>query len=100
MNFSESLDEFIERGAEKYEIEFHNKYPEGMTVANYCNSDVPWNCFDAGANSLKPIVLKLYDALTKCDCLCYDVRILTLKDICNRCESLTEVSQMLEGGGK
>jgi hypothetical protein len=35
--------------ADKYEAEFHKNYPDGMTVASYCNAEIPNICFLAGA---------------------------------------------------
>lgn len=44
-----SREKQIEEAAEKYEHEFHDFYKEGMTVANYCNSEIPGTCFIKGA---------------------------------------------------
>lgn len=43
-----------ERLADEYEEEFHRFYPDGLTVADYCNREIPSTCFLAG-----------YDAATK-----------------------------------
>ena len=37
-----------EKLADEYEDEFHRFYPDGMTVADYCNREVPSTCFLAG----------------------------------------------------
>lgn len=35
--------------ADKYESDFHKiKYPQGLTVADYCNSEIPAYCFSDG----------------------------------------------------
>lgn len=50
------LKSLVEKRAEEYEAEFHKQYPKGMTVADYCNAEVPSVCFTAGA--LDPLITK------------------------------------------
>lgn len=64
MNFSEQLDKFVERGAEqKYQL---GKIPHGEHHIVY-KSVIETNRFiySEGAASLKPIVLKLVEAVDK-----------------------------------
>ncbi len=87
MNFSEQLDKFVERGAEKHY----------GTFAECAYKDC--------GNALKPIVLKLVEALERLSQTCGKRSEISDKhgwkfamaDAAK--EALAEVSQMLEGGG-
>ena len=43
-NAVKTLDEL----AEEFNDKWHNDYPEGMTVASYCNSEMPETCYRYG----------------------------------------------------
>lgn len=90
MNFSEQLDKFVERGAEKYaNIVNNDRDPDRFLLTTE-------NIYENGANSLKPIVLKLVEALEIIGKKEW-VQGSSVKLICT--ETLDEVQQMI-GGGK
>lgn len=45
----------LEEAAEKYGKWWHGRYPKGMTVAHYCNEEVPSFCFEEGAHYQHPV---------------------------------------------
>ncbi len=57
-----------EQAAEEYTKQFHKDYPDGMTVAPYCNDEVPETCFlagwDAKANQDEERIKELEEKLT------------------------------------
>ena len=60
---NETLRQKMEEMAEKYAIKWHNTYTDGMTVAKYCNSEVPETCFIAGFAACSEIYEAKLDAL-------------------------------------
>lgn len=97
MNISEQLDKFVERGAEKY----------SLGEVDTCHAVD----YKAGGESLKPIVLKLYEALEyyanhasviKEAYHSTDRQITVVHTFINHKakEVRAEISQMLEGGSK
>lgn len=60
MTLSEKLDKFVKRGAEEYaNIVNNERDPDRFLLTTE-------NIYENGANSLKPIVLKLIEALESC----------------------------------
>lgn len=96
MNFSEQLDQFVERGADIYSNEVDSREFDYVTYRT--TSGV----YAAGAASLKPIVLKLYNWLEEqvCDHMITSGGFNSKRDAnCDRCNLLAEVEQMI-GEGK
>ena len=90
MNFSEQLDKFVERGAEKFKDDiWHHRFPDTKDYS-------PEGMFNAGSASLKPIVLKLVEYIKTDCCICDQAH----NYVCEKCDILNQVSQMLEGGSK
>jgi len=100
--FEESLDSYIERGAEEFVCTYGDNndhvYNERLKMAH-----------DECASSLKPIVLKLYEALQKIQSgeeeieIAPDCKInrFSRVDMCAIADlTLSEISHMLEGGSK
>lgn len=102
MNFSEQLDQFVLRGAEKYcNVEFvqlngsGEKCYSSSSLRSLEARPIKMPAYESGAASLKPIVLKLYETMLK-------IRDNDLSRIDCRAfaeMTLAEVSHMLEGGG-
>lgn len=90
MNFSEQLDQFVERGA-------RDLFPCNPPCDSHGVCD---NCVDAklvriGGASLKPIVLKLVDALEKYRFI--NANSNTLSQYSDAAETLAEIERMIGG---
>lgn len=54
-NTEQEIEEYLQRLADEHEEWFHKFYPDGMTVATYCNSNVPGDAFLKGARAAKRV---------------------------------------------
>lgn len=89
MTISEQLDKFVERGADD----------AFDSAIDFGNSAICQTYFFAGANSLKPIVLKLYEACKDYEHMGVPSNGSSLSRHSSAAEALAQVEQMI-GGGK
>ena len=93
--------------ADKYEEDFHAQYPDGMTVAQYCNREVPSTSFLAGAASNECALEDLEimaKALSNIHAIKYGIHVTELgitryQSASNvAIEALEDAAKVLEGG--
>lgn len=86
------LQELIENQANQHEEDFHKFYPDGTTVAPYCNRDIPGSSFESGAMLLLPSLMVAMNALEKISAINQDIQDAPLEVLydTNECADLWE----------